>query len=128
MKMTEGKKILARVACLVLTLTVMVSTVNMFLGVLLYGAQQDNKKFAEEVANKGGWTDELKGQYEEADLWIRTSNRLTVQACRIFSGDVVTAVMIIFGMCGIFLGYITLRFLKMDLKMVLKKWNRKRRA
>ena len=128
MKMTNEKKLLARVACLASTFIVLVSTVNMFFGVLLYGVQQDNKKIAEEAANKSGWTDELKGQYEDADLWIKTSDRLTVQACRIFSGDIVTAVMIIFGMCGIFLGYITLRFLKMDLKMVLKKWNRKRRA
>ena len=128
MNMTERRKIGVRVACLSLTLIVLTSTINMFLGILLYGVQQDNKRFAEEVASKSGWTEELKGQYEEADLWIRTSNRLTVQACRIFSGDVVTAVLIIFGMCGIFLGYITLRFLKMDLKMVLKKWNRKRRA
>lgn len=121
MRMTKKEKIVGRVLWLCITLFAVIVAANMTVGVILYAVQQDNKRYAQVCAATVGWNDALTDAYNEADEWIKCSDRLTVQACRIYTGGPVGACSLIAMIIAMRLVNKMLNIAKADIRYFVRK-------
>ena len=99
----DMKKIIFRIMLLAVVVISLSVVSRMSIGMAEYCIQMDNKRFAEETANKTGWTKECISQYNEAEKWIKWSSNRTVQACRKYSFLpvlILTVVILLIGVCS----------------------------
>ena len=57
--MSKRGKTIVRLICPVIAILALTLFEKLSVGIVMYGVQMDNKKFAEETARVTGWTDKL---------------------------------------------------------------------
>ena len=126
--MSKRNKIYVRVICPIIAILALIFFAKLSVGIVIYGVQMDNKKFAEETAIVTGWNDKLVELSDNAEECLEKSSRVTVQLCRLLSDEVVTMVAVVFLAIGILFLCVTVKITLMDIKYILKRSKRKRRV
>lgn len=123
----DMKKIIFRMVVLAVAVMSLSVTTKMFIGIAKYEIQMDNKRFAEENANRTRWTPEYISQYNVAENWIEESSDRTVQACRKYSFLpvlILAVVILLIGVCSAFLmAEVTLT----DIYYIRKRYRKRKR-
>lgn len=126
--MSKRGKTIVRLICPVIAILALTLFAKLSVGIVMYGVQMDNKKFAEETARVTGWTDKLVEISDNAEECLEKSHNVTVQLCRLLSDEIVTVIAVAFLAVGILFLCVTVKVTLMDIKYILKRSKRKRRV
>ena len=121
------KKVIFRIVVFAVAIMSLSIVSKMSIGMVEYCIQMDNKKFAEETANKAGWTSKLSSQYNEAENWIKKSNNRTVQACRKYSFLPVLGIAVLLLLTGICSVCLMVGIAFLDILYIRKRYRRRRK-
>ena len=121
------KKIIFRMILLAVAIISLSVFVKMSVGMCEYYIQMDNKRFAEETANKTGWTPECSSQYNEAENWIEESSNRTVQACRKHSFLPVLILAVGFLLIGVCSALLIAEITFTDIYYIRKRYRKRKR-